>query len=206
MLLRTLKVKWNIITIHNYHSFKTSKKENRTLWLHISLGGSSEERKVKVLSHSSPKIKILLVLPRYNFNQYFLQWLIRRMTCKANWQKPQHFTTSYKPMSVFQRRGCRDWFSSKIPPREDISSPSPRSLLERNLWSHSCAAPSISVTRRSRLGASCPEDRGLLAPTLRGQRQKGCSDAFPHVVAPCSRHSDTSACLSGTNVLLGLIN
>lgn len=103
---------------HKYHLSKTSNKGNKTLWLHISLGSSSEERKVKVLSHSSPKIKILLLLHRYNFNKYFFQWLTRRMTCKANWQ---HFTTSYKPMLVFKRRGCREWFSSKIPRRENIS-------------------------------------------------------------------------------------
>lgn len=45
---------------------------------------------------------------------------------------------------------------------------------------------------------------GISAPRTGG---KGCSGAAFHVVAPYSRHSDTSTCLSGArNLLLGLIN
>lgn len=73
LLLRTLKIKWNIIPICKYNLSKTSNKAKRRLWLHVRIGGSSEERKMKVLSHSSPKIKTFLLLHRYNFNKYFFQ-------------------------------------------------------------------------------------------------------------------------------------
>lgn len=111
--LRTLKVKWNIINAHKYHLSKSSNKGNSLLRLHIWLGGSSEERKMKVLSHSSPKLQILLLLHTYNCNTYFFQWLTCRMTCKANW--PQLFPTWHKLMLVLTRRGCKCWFPSKIP-------------------------------------------------------------------------------------------
>lgn len=133
----------------------------------MKLGGSSEERKMKALPHSSPKIKVILLLHRYNFSKYFFQWLIHRTTWKANQQKkPQHFTTSNKLMLVFKRKECKYWFSSNIPAGRTPAAHHPEVC-----WGGISKATVVlhHLLLWSCLGASCPDNCRFSASVLQGE-------------------------------------
>lgn len=195
-------MKWNIITIHKYNLSKTSNKGNRTLWLHVRLGGSSEERKRwRFCLILLQKSRLFCCCTGTTLTSTSLSSrLICRMTCKANWQKkPQHFPISYKLRLAFKRRGCKYWFVSKIPSGKTSAAHHPevcwRGIFQATvvlhhlfLWLAEAAWEHLALKIA---------DSGISAPRTGAE---GLFCAVSHVVAPYSRHSDTLACLSGTRI------